>query len=225
MLEVKNASVTLNGQLLFGGLSFAVDDGRTLCVTGPSGSGKTTLLRALMGFQPLAEGHISIDGELLTPSSAEEFRKIMSYIPQELALPSEWVRDMVRLPFGLKANRDVTFSKDKLMEEWGRLGLAQELYDKKVAELSGGERQRVMLSVAGMLGRPILLADEPTSALDAVSADLVAEYLRNQASHGCTVVVVTHDARLADCCDMAINLRPANLPPDNLSPDNLTPNP
>lgn len=56
MLEVKNASVTLNGQLLFGGLSFAVDDGRTMCVTGPSGSGKTTLLRALMGFQPLDGG-------------------------------------------------------------------------------------------------------------------------------------------------------------------------
>lgn len=148
----------------------------------------------------------------------------MSYIPQELALPSEWVRDMVRLPFGLKANRDVTFSKDKLMEEWGRLGLAQELYDKKVTELSGGERQRVMLSVAGMLGRPILLADEPTSALDAGSSDLVAEYLCGQASRGCTVVVVTHDVRLADCCDMTVNLSPDNLQPDTLQPDSPQPN-
>lgn len=69
MLEIKNASITIGGRQLFAGLSFTVPDGQTVCLTGSSGSGKTTLLRAILGFHPLDEGHISIDGELLTPSS------------------------------------------------------------------------------------------------------------------------------------------------------------
>ena len=157
MLEVKNASISAGGRTLFSGLSFAVADGQTVCLTGSSGSGKTTLLRALLGFHPLDEGHISIDGELLTPSSAEEFRKHISYIPQELLLPSEWVSDMVRLPFGLKVNRGKPFSKDRLLAEWRLLELPPELYDKKTAELSGGERQRAMLAVSGLLDKSVLL--------------------------------------------------------------------
>jgi putative ABC transport system ATP-binding protein len=102
MLEIKNASLKVGGTDLFCGLSFAVDDGGMVCVMGPSGSGKTTLLRTLLGFRPLDGGHVSIDGELLTPSSAEEFRKIMAYVPQEVALPTEWVADMVAMLFSLK---------------------------------------------------------------------------------------------------------------------------
>lgn len=204
MLEIKNASLKVGDTDLFCGLSFAVNDGGMVCVMGPSGSGKTTLLRALLGFRPLDGGHVSIDGELLTPSSAEEFRKIMAYVPQEVALPTEWVADMVAMLFSLKINRGMAFSKPRLMEEWGRLGLDPSLYDRRVAELSGGERQRVMLSVAGLLARPILLADEPTSALDAEAAALVGEYLRRMADGGSTVVVVTHDERLAAYCDRRI---------------------
>lgn len=204
MLEIKNASLKVGGTDLFCGLSFAVDDGGMVCVMGPSGSGKTTLLRTLLGFRPLDGGHVSIDGELLTPSSAEEFRKIMAYVPQEVALPTEWVADMVAMLFSLKINRGTAFSKPRLMEEWSRLGLDPSLYDRRVAELSGGERQRVMLSVAGLLARPILLADEPTSALDAEAAALVGEYLRRMADGGSTVVVVTHDERLAAYCDRRI---------------------
>lgn len=206
MLEVKNASLQVDGTTLFSGLSFTVDEGRILCITGGSGAGKTTLLRALLGFWPLSEGHISIDGELLTPSSAEDFRKGMAYVPQEPALPSEWVRDMVSMLFQLKVNRGTPFSKSRLMDEWDRLGLAPELYDKKVMELSGGQRQRVMLSVCGLLDKPILLADEPTSALDHQSAALVADYFRNMAAKGCTVVVVSHDESFAAECDSIVNI-------------------
>lgn len=211
MLEVKNASISAGGRTLFSGLSFAVADGQTVCLTGSSGSGKTTMLRALLGFHPLDEGHISIDGELLTPSSAEEFRKHISYIPQELLLPSEWVSDMVRLPFGLKVNRGKPFSKDRLLAEWRLLELPPELYDKKTAELSGGERQRAMLAVSGLLDKSVLLLDEPTSALDAHSASLVAGYLRLLASRGCSVVAVSHDQAFAEMCDKTVMMGPKPL--------------
>lgn len=193
--------MSMGGRQLFDGLSFVVDDGSIFCVMGGSGCGKTSLLRAMMGFETISGGHISIDGELLTPLSAGQFRRYMSYIPQELALPSEWVRDMVSLPFELAANRGCSFSKSLLLGEWDRLGLGHELYDRKVSELSGGQRQRVMLSVSGLLNKPLLLVDEPTSALDRHSSGLVLGYLRHLASKGSTVVAVSHDEEFAGGCD------------------------
>ena len=206
ILEVKHIEKHFGDTKVLEDISFSLEKGQALSIIGSSGSGKTTLLRAILGFHPLDEGHISIDGELLTPSSAEEFRKHISYIPQELMLPSEWVSDMVRLPFGLKVNRNIPFSKDLLMAEWRRLELQPELYEKKVAELSGGERQRAMLSVSGLLGKAILLLDEPTSALDAHSASLVAAYLRLLASRGCSVVAVSHDRAFAEGCDKTVEI-------------------
>ncbi len=206
MLEVRNASVSFGSRLVFSGLSFTVADGETLCITGRSGSGKSTLLRALLGFVPLSEGHISVDGELLTPSSAEEFRKSISYMPQELLLPTEWVADMVRLPFGLKANRARAFSRGLLMEQWRMLGLDEALYDKKVAELSGGQRQRVALSVSGLLGKPIMVVDEPTSALSTRDSILVLEYFKQLAAAGSTIIAASHDETVAAGCDRRIDL-------------------
>lgn len=83
MLELHN--VTIGQQIR--GLSATVNEGNVLSIMGSQGKGKTTLLRALMGFLPIDEGHISIDGELLTPLSAPWFRKRMAYVPQHLVVP------------------------------------------------------------------------------------------------------------------------------------------
>ena len=83
MLELHN--VTIGQQIR--SLSMALSDGQLVNITGQKGSGKTTLLRALLGFIPVDNGHISIDGELLTPMSAPYFRRQMAYVPQYLSLP------------------------------------------------------------------------------------------------------------------------------------------
>jgi ABC-type cobalamin/Fe3+-siderophores transport system ATPase subunit len=83
MLELHN--VTIGQQIR--GLSATVNEGNVLSIMGSQGKGKTTLLRALMGFLPIDEGHISIDGELLTPLSAPYFRRQMAYVPQYLEVP------------------------------------------------------------------------------------------------------------------------------------------
>ena len=191
-------------QLLLGGLSFSAEDGQVVCITGDSGCGKTSLLRAILGFVPLAEGHISVDGELLTPAAAGEFRKYIAYVPQDLAMPMETVGEMVRMPFALKANLATPFSKARLMEEWQKLDLAPELYDKKVSELSGGQRQRIIISTLGLLQKSIVLADEPTSALDAHTTALVLNYLKVLAAKGATVITVSHDPAFADGCDKKV---------------------
>lgn len=86
MLELHNVSI---GQQIQG-LSATVCEGNVLSIMGSQGKGKTTLLRALMGFLPIDEGHISIDGELLTPLSAPYFRRQMVYVPQHLEVPEDY---------------------------------------------------------------------------------------------------------------------------------------
>ncbi len=83
MLELHN--VTIGEQIR--SLSITLSDGQIVNITGQKGSGKTTLLRALLGFISVDRGHISIDGELLTPLSAPYFRRQMAYVPQHLSLP------------------------------------------------------------------------------------------------------------------------------------------
>ena len=111
MLEIINASLKLGGKELFSGLTFSLKEGVVACIRGNSGCGKTTLLKAILGFLPLDEGVISCNGEPINAESAEIFRGKMTYIPQELALPSETVADMVKLPFTLKANKEKKYSK------------------------------------------------------------------------------------------------------------------
>ena len=204
MLEIKNVKIKFGDKTLLGGLSFSAEDGQVVCICGDSGYGKTSLLRAILGFLPLEEGHVSIDGELLTPAAAGEFRKFMAYVPQDLAMPRETVEEMVKMPFALKANISTPFSKKRLMEEWQKLDLDSELYDKKVSELSGGQRQRIIISTLGLLQKPIVLADEPTSALDAHTTALVLNYLKALASKGATVITVSHDPAFANGCDKKV---------------------
>lgn len=83
MLELHH--ITIGQQIHH--LSLMVNDGELLTISGSQDSGKTTLLRAILGFLPVDEGHISIDGELLTPQSAPYFRRQMAYVPQQLSLP------------------------------------------------------------------------------------------------------------------------------------------
>ena len=82
MLELKDASLALEGRQLFTNLSFMALDGQITCITGPSGSGKTALIQAMLGLLALDEGLVSVDGELLTPLSAPTFRRMMAYVPQ-----------------------------------------------------------------------------------------------------------------------------------------------
>lgn len=83
MLELHNVSI---GQLIRS-FSLTVADGQAVCLVGAQGSGKTTLLRAIVGLIPVDGGHISVDGELLTPQSAPYFRRQMAYVPQRLLVP------------------------------------------------------------------------------------------------------------------------------------------
>ena len=169
MLHINNACIAFGAEVLFSGFNMKLERGETACIVGQSGCGKTSLLNAVMGFVPLKEGSIQVGETLLDISTIDSVRRQIAWIPQELALPFEWVKEMVALPFGLKVNRSVPFSEERLFAYFDELGLEHELYTKRVNEVSGGQRQRIMLAVAAMLNKPLIIIDEPTSALDADS--------------------------------------------------------
>ena len=204
MLELKNVAFSHSGRLLQQGLSFVAERGKVTAVSGPSGCGKTTMLRAILGFHPVDKGFISIDGELVTALSAQAFRQLVAFVPQELSFPQDRVKDLVELPFRLKANSPLPFSREMVMDQWHRLGLDSSLYDKRLSDISGGERQRIMIANLGLLGKPLVLVDEPTSALDPQSASLVATFLQELALKGAAVLAVTHSTEFV--CDNRVLL-------------------
>ena len=206
MLHINNACIAFGTEVLFSGFEMKLEKGETVCIVGQSGCGKTSLLNAVMGFVPLYEGTIKVGGTLLDKSTIDLVRRQIAWIPQELALPFEWVKEMVSLPFELKVNRSVPFSEERLYEYFDDLGLEHDLYTKRVNEVSGGQRQRIMLAVAAMLNKPLIIIDEPTSALDAGSTDKVLAFFRRQAEKGAAVLAVSHDKDFASGCHYLIEL-------------------
>lgn len=206
MLHINNACITFGTEVLFSRFNMKLEQGKTACIVGPSGCGKTSLLNAVMGFVPLKEGTITVGDTLLDKSTIDIVRRQIAWIPQELALPFEWVKEMVYLPFELKVNRSVPFSEERLFSYFDELGLEHDLYAKRVNEVSGGQRQRIMLSVAAMLNKPLIIIDEPTSALDAGSTDKVLSFFRKQAEKGAAVLAVSHDKDFASGCHYLIEL-------------------
>lgn len=206
MLEIEHATLSLGGHILFRELDMKVRKGEMVCVTGESGCGKTSLLRAVLGFQELNAGTVRVDGLQLGPKTVARIRQMTAYVPQELSLPHENVREVVRMPFELKGNRNVRFSKKKLWEQWSCLGLEPQLYDSNVSYLSGGQRQRILLSVCALLEKPLVIADEPTSALDAESVRRVIDFFRKLADSGAAVLTVSHDRTFMSGCDRLVAL-------------------
>lgn len=207
MLQIENASIAYGDRVLFSGFNLELHGGEMASISGPSGCGKTSLLNAVLGFIPLREGSITVNGILLGKSTIDHIRKHTAWIPQELALPSEWVKEMVKIPFELKANRVAPFSEERLLICFEELGLERGLYEKRVNEISGGQRQRMMIAVAAMMNKPLMVVDEPTSALDAEATGKVLAFLHRQTEKGSAVLAVSHDEVFTSGCQKQIVMK------------------
>lgn len=206
MLQIDHASISFGENILFSEFNMWLAKGETACISGESGRGKTSLLNAILGLLPLSCGTIRVNEVLLDRTTVDSIRKQIAFIPQELAIPTEWVKEMIALPFTLKCNKHTPFSEDLLFEYFEVLGLNKKLYQKRVCEISGGQRQRIMLAVAALLNKPLIVIDEPTSALDPHSTDKVLLFLRHEAEKGKAVLVVSHDEIIGEGCDQFIRL-------------------
>lgn len=183
-------------------INFAVAAGDSVAILGVSGSGKSTLLGLLAGLDVPSAGRIHIDGREITGLGEDErarwrARRIGFVFQAFHLVPSLNALENVMLPLELTG---IDNARALALETLTRVGLAQRAahYPR---HLSGGEQQRVALARAFAVRPSILFADEPTGNLDAVTAAAVAD-LMFELNHesGTTLVLVTHDEKLASRC-------------------------
>ncbi len=206
ILDLKDIYLSYGEKVVLEHFNMSADKGEIVCISGESGCGKTSILNAILGFVVVKSGNIVVDNIEMSPVTIDKIRQRIAWLPQELALPSEWVNEMVQLPFLLKANRNLKYNKEKLLECFRIIGLDADLLDKRVSEISGGQRQRIMIAISSLLDKPLIIADEPTSALDAASAAKVMNFFRLQAQNGKAILLVSHDKQVASFADKHIIL-------------------
>lgn len=207
MLFADNISILFGDERVLHRFSCHVERGAFACITGVSGCGKTSLLRSFLGLTPLAEGEIRVGQSVLSEDTCSVIRKQIAYLPQDLALPYGKVDEVVRQVLKIGGLRSMHSSMRLLRENMRKLGIDEELLDKRVVEISGGQRQRLMLAVLSLLERDVWLLDEPTAALDAASRDYVIDFLIEQQRNGKTIVVVSHDPCFCSKCTKTIQLK------------------
>jgi putative ABC transport system ATP-binding protein len=193
------------------GASLTVRPGEIVAVMGPSGSGKSTLLHCLAGILLPEQGEVWFGGQRLDTLSDERRsalrRDRFGFVFQTGQLvPELTAGENVALPLLLSGTR--RGPARTAARNWiGRLGL-DGLEHHRSGELSGGQAQRVALARGLVAGPEVLFADEPTGSLDSVSGELVMDLLTAAArEHGTTVVLVTHDARIAAYADREVIVR------------------
>lgn len=204
MIEFQNLHIEFDNKPLFVDFSLKVDTGDKVVLYGSSGAGKTTLLNCVLGFVRPQSGSVIVDGIMLNESTINIVRKKIAWLPQEFTLPYASVIEMVEAIFRLKVNKNLKVTRERMSEEFSRLGLTEILFEKRLSDLSGGQRQRVMIAIAALLDKKIVLIDEPTSALDPVSTQKVISYIKQM--KGKTVLAVSHDRRFVESFDRSIKI-------------------
>ena len=204
--SIRNGARTVD---ILRGLDFNVPKGEFVAIMGASGSGKSTLLGLLAGLDTPSAGEVRLNGVAISylPEDrlAQVRGKAVGFVFQSYQLiPTLTALENVLLSYELNAEGDGLARARQLMAS---VGLGDRM-DHYPVQLSGGEQQRVALARAFVMQPPIVLADEPTGNLDTTNGALVLKLLLElNRKEGTTLVLVTHDATLAECADRRIVLR------------------
>ena len=198
-IEVRDLHKSFGDNHVLKGIDLTVDDGEVIAVIGPSGSGKSTLLRCLNKLEEPTSGHVIVDGVDLTDKSVklDEVRQRIGMVFQHFNLfPHMTVLENITLAPVELGKLSKAEAKERALALLDRVGLAEKA-DAKPASLSGGQKQRVAIARALAMDPEIMLFDEATSALDPEMVGEVLQVIRDLASGGMTMVLVTHEMGFA----------------------------
>ncbi len=199
-------------------VSLTIPKGEIVSIIGPSGSGKSTLLNLIGGLDRPSSGEVRLAGKTLGGLSDDELTKVrrdtIGFIFQFFnLLPTLSAIENVGLPLHLRG-----WSRSKVQERATELLQLVQLghrLEHLPEEMSGGERQRVAIARALSIYPPVLLADEPTGNLDTNTGAEILTLVRDLHSRlGTTIVIVTHDLKVAETCDRTIILRDGRIVED-----------
>ena len=190
-------------------VSATIKDGEMVAVIGKSGAGKSTLLHILACIDSYQDGEYSIDGTLVKDLTERQYAKIrnekIGMVMQDFALVEDFTAlENVMIP--------LNFSKKKIPDKKGKALAAlrsvgiEDLAKKPCSKLSGGQKQRVAIARAIVNEPSMILADEPTGALDSKTSAEIMELFKSLNEQGRTVVIVTHDPKVAEQCGRVIEI-------------------
>lgn len=195
-------------------VSFHVAEGEFVAIMGESGSGKSTLLHIIGCMDRATEGSLYIEGvdtQKLKAKALDKLRKEkINFVFQHFALMEEYsIYENLESPL-IARNIRKGKRKEIILEAVEKLGI-QELVDKYPTQISGGQRQRVAIARAMITDTPLILADEPTGALDEENTRNVMALFEEMHKAGKTIVLITHDKKVAQYADRILVLRDGRL--------------
>lgn len=205
-------------------VSFEVEEGDMVAIMGPSGSGKSTLLYSVSGMDKPTSGTVLFDGRDITKLNENELAKVrldeMGFVFQQMyMLKNLTILDNILLP-AVESKKDGVTRKEKkarAIELMNKLSLTS-IADNDINEVSGGQLQRACI-LRSMINNPkLLFADEPTGALNRSSSTEVMNELVRLNDEGTTIMMVTHDAKVAAKCKRVLYIVDGNIKGEYVAP-------
>ncbi len=208
------------------GVSLQIDSGEMVAIRGPAGSGKSTLMNILGCLDRPTSGTYVLAGEDVSKMSGNALASVrnrrIGFVFQTFnLLPRMSALENVELPLLYAGSSN---AKKKAQESLAIVGLGDRSHHRP-NQLSGGQRQRVAIARAIVTDPAIVLADEPTGALDTRTGEEILSLFKNLNTQGRTIIVVTHDLKVAEHCQREIYLRDGKIVPSEMRTLHPTPHP
>ena len=201
-IQVREIEKKFGESNILNGISMEVNKGDFIAIMGPSGSGKSTLLYSISGMDEITGGSVWFDGENLSAMGEEERAQMrlkkMGFVFQNAQmLKTLTILDNIILPGLVAGEEDADTIRNRAVDLMEQMGISQ-IADRDIRKVSGGQLQRASICRAMINNPEVLFMDEPTGALNSEATEQVLEILKKLNEQGVTIVMVTHDPKVAE---------------------------